>query len=324
MRTIALEEHFISHRFLEIAELNVGQGAAFDGSREQLVDLGVARLKEMDEGDIDMQVISHTVLGYAALTTEQHTQLATAANNQLASAVAAHPDRYAGLATLPMIDPQAGARELDRAVTDLGFKGAMINGRTDGRFLDDPIFLPVLDRANALGVPIYLHPNLPTETLRQEYYTGFDPYVSFALLGPAWGWHAETGLHVLRMICAGIFDRFPDLQIIIGHMGEMIPFMLERIEQWLTPLAQRQGLQRTVAETFRSNFFVTTSGLFTTPPFMLLLQTVGADRILFSVDYPYSPIANGREFLDSLPASPADKAKISHLNAERLLGLPTA
>jgi uncharacterized protein len=220
-----------------------------------------------------------------------------------------------------MSDTEASVRELDRTVSELGFKGVLINGRTDGRFLDHPSLFPVLERVAALGVPLYLHPGLPTETLRQEHYDGFGPSVSYVLGTAAWGWHAETGLHVLRMIVSRIFDRLPGLQVIIGHMGEMIPFMLDRVDERLTPAARREGLQCTVAETFRSNFWVTTSGMFSAPPFQLLHQVVGADRILFSVDYPFSSNSQGRTFLDGLAISPADKEKISYLNAERLLNL---
>ena len=319
MRTIALEEHFVSKRLAE----TVGAGPApVDPGRDEVTDLGPLRLQSMDEASIDVQVISHIWSTYAPLTPGQQIDIATAANDQLATAVAAHPGRFAGFATLPMADTQASVRELDRGVTELGFKGALIFGRAEGRFLDHPSLFPVLERAAALGVPLYLHPGLPTESLRREHYDGLTPAVSQALATAAWGWHAETGLHALRMIASRVFDRLPGLQVIIGHMGEMIPFMLDRIEERLTPAAQREGLERTVAETFRSNFWVTTAGLFTAPPFLLLLQAVGADRILFSVDYPFSSNRQGRAFLDALTISPADQEKISHLNAERLLNLP--
>jgi uncharacterized protein len=278
----------------------------------------------MAEAGIDLQVISHVVPTVTPLPAAQQIDIARSANDQAAEAVAAHPGRFAAFAALPMGDTHAAVRELDRAVSALGFKGALINGRTEGRFLDDPSLFPVLERAAALGVPLYLHPGLPTETLRREHYSGFSPAVSYALGTAAWGWHAETGLHVLRMIAARVFDRLPDLQVIIGHMGEMIPFMLDRADEWLTPVTRRDGLAGTVAETFRSNFWVTTSGMFTTPPFQLLHQILGPDRILFSVDYPFSPNSQGRAFLDALPVDPADKEKISHLNAERLLNLAAA
>jgi predicted TIM-barrel fold metal-dependent hydrolase len=321
MRTITLEEHFVSRRFIESAGVSLGGQRALDLSHAEVTDLGAVRLRDMDESGIDLQVLSHVLPTFSALSAAQQVDIARAANDQMAAAIAAHPARFDAFATLPMSDVEASLNELDRTVKEYRFKGALINGRTDGRFLDDPSLFPILERAAALDVPLYLHPGLPTESLRREHYDGFGPSVSYALGTAAWGWHAETGLHVLRMIAARIFDRLPSLQIIIGHMGEMVPFMLDRADEWLTPAAQREGLKRTVAETFRSNFWVTTSGMFSTAPFQLLLQVVGADRILFSVDYPFSSNRQGRAFLDALPISPADKEKVSHHNAERLLGL---
>jgi len=198
----------------------------------------------------------------------------------------------------------------------------MINGTTNGLFLDDPSFLPILERAVALDVPIYVHPGLPPAPVWEAYYAGFDPAVNFSLATAGWGWHSEVGIHALRLILSGVFDRFPSLQIIIGHMGEMLPFMLARIQNVLTPIAKQ--LQRPVPEYFLRNFYITTSGFFTNPPLLLALQIMGADRIIFSVDYPYSTNEQGRAFLDSASISPADQEKISHLNAERLLKLASA
>jgi predicted TIM-barrel fold metal-dependent hydrolase len=322
MRTIALEEHFVSQQFIDATGIDMGGQTARNLDFDQAAELGSVRLGHMDDSGIDMQVISHVWPTFQPHTPDQELEITRAANAQVHAAVSAHPDRFAAFAALPMSDPAAAVTELDRTVTELGFKGALINGRADGRFLDDPILFPILERAQALKVPLYLHPGLPTETLRQELYSDLDPSVGFGLGVPAWGWHAEAGLHALRLIVSRVFDRLPDLQIILGHMGEMIPFMLERIEDMLTPAAQRAGLQRTVADTFCSNFWVTTSGMFSQPPFLLLLQVVGADRILFSVDYPFSSNNAGRAFLDAIAVSPADKEKISHLNAEHLLDLP--
>jgi uncharacterized protein len=322
MRVITLEEHFVSQAFVDLIGYGLGAQDAVDPSAPEITDIGELRLKHMDDSGIDVQVISHVVPTFRPIPAERQIEIATGANNQAARAVADHPDRFAAFAALPMGDPDAAVNELDRAVGELGFVGALVNGRADGRFLDHPSLFPVLERAAALDVPIYLHPGLPTESLRREHYEGLSPAISYALATAAWGWHAETGLHVLRVIAARIFDRLPKLQIIIGHMGEMIPFMLERADEWLTPAAQREGLQRSVADTFRSNFWVTTSGMFTPLPFQLLQQIIGSDRILFSVDYPFSTNRQGRAFLDALPISPADKKKISHLNAEKLLKLP--
>lgn len=319
MRVIAVEEAFVSRRFLDMVERQRG-GSGFEYGSE-MADLGATRLAEMDAGGIDMQVISHAPLGWMPLTGAQWIDLARESNDQLAAAVTAVPDRFAGFAMLPMAEPAAAVRELERAVGDLGFRGALINGRTGSLFLDDPVFFPVLRKAAELGVPVYLHPALPTEAVRREYYSGLDPEAGFALSSFGWGWHAETGLHVLRMIVAGVFERLPRLQLIIGHLGEMIPFMLDRVEATLTPVIRRSVSQRTVAETFRAQVSLTTSGFFSTPAFMLALEAVGAARVLFAVDYPYSSSADGRRFLDQLPISESDRRQVAHGNAERLLGL---
>ena len=328
MRTIAIEEHFLSRGFREAMQRNISsQGGRGQPTptltperQARLADLDTLRLQDMDTSGIDLQVISDIGANVAPRPGGEGVNLVREANDQLANACAAHPDRFAGLAALPMTEPEAAADELERAVRSLGFKGAMIHGTTNGRFLDDPAFLPVLEGAVALSVPIYLHPSMPPAPVREAYYTGLDPAAGFVLSTSGWGWHSEVGIHALRLILAGVFDRLPTLQFIIGHMGEMIPFMLARIDDTLTPMAQQ--LQRPVPEYFLRNFHITTSGFFTDPPLLLAMEVMGADRIIFSVDYPFSTNEQGRAFLDHASISPADKEKISHLNAERLLKLP--
>lgn len=326
MRTIAIEEHFLADGFKEaMAHYAPGQGVganpALASERQvRLADLGALRLKDMDEGGIDLQVISHAVTGALPLSGDESVRLARQANDQLAAAIAAHPTRFAGFAILPMHEPEVAAAELERAIRLPGFKGAVVNGTTNGRFLDDPVFMPVLERAAALDVPVYIHPAEPPPAVRDAYYSGFDPAVSFALATSGWGWHSEVAIHALRLILAGVFDRLPTLQIIIGHMGEMIPFMLARINNVLTPVAK--SLQYHVPDYFLQNFYITTSAFFTESLLLMALQTVGADRIIFAVDYPYSANQQGRAFLERISISPADKAKIAHLNAERLLKIP--
>lgn len=327
MRTIAIEEHFLASSFREAMQRSTSRGAGSNGRpppqlQAKLADLGSTRLRDMDAAGIDLQVLSHSATGRDVAHADEEVRLAQQANDQLAAAIAAHPTRFAGFATLPMSDPEAAAAELERAVRSLGMKGGAINGTTYGRFLDDPSFLPILKRAVALDVPIYLHPGVPPAPVRQIYYSGFDPAVNFALATSGWGWHSETGIHALRLILAGVFDRLPGLQIIIGHMGEMIPFMLGRINNVFAPLTSQ--LRRSVPEYFLQNFSITSSAFFTAPPLLLALQTVGVDRILFSVDYPFSTNEQGRAFLDNVSISQADKEKISHLNAERLLKIAGA
>ena len=327
MRVIAIEEHFLADGFrAEMQSRSARQGGANAGNMDErqtrLADLGALRLQEMDGAGIDLQVISHTAEDVGSLSGEKGQQLTRQANDQLAAAIAAHPDRFVGFAALPMAEPERAAEELERAVRSLDLKGAMIHGTTNGRFLDDPLFWPLLEQAAALQVPLYVHPGVPPTAVREAYYTGFEPAVNFVLSTSAWGWHAEVGIHALRLILAGVFDRLPTLNIIIGHMGEMLPFMLARIQNTLTPVARQ--LQRPVPEYLLHNFFITTSGFFTDPPLLLALDVMGVDRLLFAVDYPYSTNEQGRDFLEHASISPADKEKISHLNAERLLKLAQA
>ncbi|GAA4683140.1 amidohydrolase family protein [Frondihabitans cladoniiphilus] len=322
MRTITLEEHFVSQRFLDTVGINLGGQRGVDLSGGELTDLADTRLRHMDASGIDMQVLSHVVPTFAPLPHALQVDISTAANNQAAEAVAAHPDRFAAFATLPVGDVDASVTELERAVKQLGFKGALLNGRADGKFLDDPELFPLLVKAAELNVPLYLHPGLPTEALRNELYSGFGPSVGYALSTAAWGWHAEAGLHALRLIAAGIFESLPNLHIILGHLGEMVPYMIDRADEWLSPAMKFDGIAGpSVAETFRSNFWITTSGMFSSPQFLLALQVLGAERIMFSVDYPFSPNSQGRAFFDGLEISPFEKEKVSHLNAEQLLGL---
>jgi predicted TIM-barrel fold metal-dependent hydrolase len=320
MRVISLEDHFwtpaIAHAIGALRNPDAASGRPLEADLE---DLGERRLAAMDAAGIDLQVISHTTPGVQHLDAETAVPLAREANDRLAGAVARRPDRFAGFATLPTSAPQAAADELERSVTDLGFKGAMVNGHTNGRFLDDPAFEVLLGRAERLGVPLYLHPAEPVPAVRDAYYDGFDPAVRWFLSAAAWGWHAETGLHVLRMVLGGVFDRHPGLQLVIGHMGEMLPFMLERIDDNLPPKVT--GLDRLPSEYILANVHITTSGLFSVPPLLCALMVFGADRVLFSVDWPYAPNDAGRRLLDTAPLSPADLERLAHGNAERLLGL---
>ncbi len=222
---------------------------------------------------------------------------------------------------MPLLAPEAAADELQRSVKELGFHGVLVNGATDGRFLDDPAFEPVLARAEALDVPIYLHPGIPSQPVRNAYYDGLPGNFSFTLALSAWGWHADTAIHTLRLVLSGALDRHPGLKIVIGHMGEALPFMLDRIDE-TTAAEAKARLRRSVRQTILDQVWITTSGFFTMVPFMAALMSFGVDRIMFSVDYPFASNARARAFLDALPVSPADRAKIAHGNADRLLRLP--
>jgi len=237
----------------------------------------------------------------------------------LADTVTRRPDRFAGFAHLPMREPDAAAQELERAIKTLGFHGALINGTTDNLFLDDPRFAPVLAAAESLDVPIYIHPSPAPEAVRDIYYSELPGSTGHVLETFAWGWHSETALHVLRMVLAGTLDRHPGLKLIIGHMGEGLPVMLARCDK--VSEAHTQHLERSISQTILEQVWITTAGIFTQPPFLAALLTFGIDRILFSVDYPFSTNEQGRSFLDGLSLSPDDMAKLAHRNAEQLLRL---
>ncbi len=321
MRTITLEEHFATPEFLK-ATAQLQSAARVDFVRpveSKLLDLGQGRIADMDAAGIDLQVLSLTWAGLDKLDGAIATGLAHDANDRLAAAVREHPKRFAGFAALALQEPEKAAAEFERCVRTLGFKGALVHGTTRGVFLDDPQFTPLFETAQALDVPIYLHPAPPPKPVQEAYYGGLPGQLGFFLATAAWGWHAEAGMHSLRLIVSGLFDRFPKLKLIIGHMGEDLPFSIARAEAVLSGVTKH--LQRRVGEYFLEHFHITTSGYFTLPPFQCAMEVVGADRILFSVDYPYSPNTVGRNFLNSLTISPEEMSKISGGNAERLLKL---
>jgi uncharacterized protein len=324
MRTIALEEHFWTAQLA--SPPGTGPLATWGPHvGEQLLDLGRSRLADMDANGIDLQIISHVAPAAQALAGAEGLARAREANEQLAAAVRSYQDRFAGFATLPTADPNAAADELERATSELGFVGALVNSTlgSNGAFLDDPKFAPLLERFERLDVPLYLHPAPPSAALREALYSGLPPDVAARLATGAWGWHAEAGLHVLRMVATGVFDRHPGLRMIIGHCGEMLPFMLARIDAMLQ-VESVESLALRPSEYFARNIWVTTSGLFSIPPVMCTVEVLGVDRVLFSVDYPFGSNAAGRALLDTLPLSPDDKAKIAGGNAERVLGLKPA
>ena len=332
MRIVALEEHFTVPDLVARIDPALIERRGFPPpgvvwsqvtKRGELADLGPARIADLDAAGITVQVLSVSGPGADLVEGAAGIALARDYNDALARGVAAHPGRLAGFAHLPMLAPAAAADELERAVRDLGFHGALVNGLTGGRCLDHPDFDPILARAAALDVPVYIHPGISEAPVRRAYYDGLPGQMSYVMATSAWGWHIETAVQVLRLVLSGALDRHPGLKLIIGHMGEALPFMLARCEQTLAAEAAKV-LTRTVTQTILDQVWITTSGFFTLPPFLAALQTFGADRILFSIDYPFAANATGRTFLDALPVSPADRAKIAHGNADRLLRLAAA
>jgi len=330
MRIVALEEHYTVPRIVADISPDAIARRGFPGPdfvwaqttrRNELADLGDARLADMDAAGITVQVLSVAGPGADLVPGQPGIDLARAYNDALAEACARHPARYRGFAHLPLLAPEAAADELQRTVKELGFHGVLVNGATDGRFLDDPAFEPILVRAEALDLPIYLHPGIPTQAVRNAYYDGLPGNFSFSMALSTWGWHADTAIHTLRLVLSGALDRHPGLKIVIGHMGEALPFMLDRIDA-TTAAEAKVRLKRSVRQTILDQVWITTSGFFTMVPFMAALMSFGVDRIMFSVDYPFASNARARAFLDELPVSPADRAKIAHGNADRLLRLP--
>ena len=288
MRIVALEEHFTVPEVVARIDPEASRRRGFPGpdfvwaqttKRKELADLGDTRIADMDASGITVQVLSVAGPGADLVPGQPGIDLARAYNDALAEACARHPNRYRGFAHLPMLAPEAAADELERTIKHLGFHGALVNGATDGRFLDAPMFAPILARAEALDVPIYLHPGIPTPAVRNAYYDGLPGNFSFTLALSAWGWHADTAIHVLRLALSGALDRHPGLKLVIGHMGEALPFMLDRIDETTAATAKTQ-LRRSLRQTIVDQVWITTSGFFTMVPFMAALMTFGVDRIM--------------------------------------------
>ncbi|MGI4762355.1 MAG: amidohydrolase family protein [Janthinobacterium lividum] len=328
-RIVALEEHISLPDMVERVPLAAWQQAGWPANtnphspvREQasrLAEIGAERLRLMDEAGITVQVLSVSGPGAELLGPEEGPAFAREYNDRLAAAIAQHPDRFFGFAHLPMTNPAAAADELARTVREHQFRGAMLNGTTQGLFLDDPKFAPLLARAEALGVPLYLHPGVPPAPVRAAYYSNLPHELGERLSMGGFGWHAETAIHVLRLILSGTLEAYPRLRLIIGHMGETLPVMMARAD--MTMPADQTQLPRSISQTLRDQVYITTSGIFTRPPLEAALATFGLDNILFSVDYPYAPNKPGHEFLAGLQLPPADIAKLAYRNADQLLGL---
>jgi len=314
---IALEEHYADPAVAARAERPGGSRGGIASLLPRLNDLGELRLREMDEAGIDLQVISHAPSPIQQLDPTSAVEVAIAANDRLHDAIDRNSERFAGFAALPTPDPMAAAAELDRTVTRLGFKGAMIHGRSQGRFHDDRRFWPIFERAQALDVPIYLHPGPPHPAMVEAYYA--DYLTDFPWLNSAaWGYTIDTATQALRLVLSGLFDEYPRLKIILGHQGEGIPFLVDRVDEAL----KRPGNKPiSFKETFCRNFYITTSGHFSTPALLCSILEVGIDRILFSVDWPFVENAPGVQWMETLPISPEDKEKMLNGNARRLLKL---
>ena len=317
IKKIALEEHFLAQALAPYSA-DSEQGLEPEPMKDfakRLVDFDGLRLEEMDKAGVDISVLSATTPG---VQVEPNATVAVRkakeVNDFLATAIQRHPTRYAGFAHLPMQDPPAAADELERAVQQLGFKGALINGHTNGEYLDDEKFFPVWERAESLGVPIYLHPAHPK--VLPVVLSGYPE-----LAGPMWGWQTETSSHVMRLIVGGVFDRFPKTTVILGHMGEGLPFDLWRLDSRYAIVPHSKALAKQPSQYIRDNIVITTSGVDSFPPLLCSILALGSERILFSVDYPYESSQEAADFINNAPISETDRERICFRNAERILNL---
>jgi 2,3-dihydroxybenzoate decarboxylase len=287
---------------------------------ERLQDIGERRIGDMDASGISRQILSLTSPGVQVFDAATAGALARSSNDQLAEAIRRHPDRFSGLAAVAPQDPAGAAKELERGVQTLGLKGAIINSHTLGEYLDDSRFWDIFAAAEALDVPIYLHPNTPSRGL-------IAPLLERGLDGAIYGFGVDTGMHLLGIITSGAFDRFPRLKIVVGHLGEALPFWLFRIDYMhrasvAAKRYQRMGpLKRKPSDYMRENIYVTTSGMAWEPAILFCQSVLGMDRVLYAMDYPYQFNADEVAVSDNLPLSDSDKKKFFQLNAEKVFSL---
>lgn len=313
---IALEEHFMHPDFVEYFGKTAGNisPALFGKAREALLDFGDLRLENMDKIGVEKSVLSLAGPGVQAeKSTDTAVRLAQKVNDFLAEQMAKRPDRYGGFAHLAVQDPKAAADELERCVSDLGMQGAMINGQTGGTYLDDDRYSPLWERAAELKVPIYIHPNNPPE---QVHMYSEHP----ELWGPVWSWTVETATHALRLVFSGLFDRYPDARLVLGHLGETLPYLLWRLDsRWEISNRGNMRLDQKPSDYFKRNIWMTTSGMCADAPLRCAIDTVGADRIMFSVDYPFERPEEAGDWIEAAPLSDTERETICSGTAKALL-----
>jgi predicted TIM-barrel fold metal-dependent hydrolase len=324
LRVIAIEEHFITPMYREHVGANEFRKFYLQSRSAQLghdiveqnSDLGQKRLAHMDAAGVDVQVLSFGSPGPQAFAADVAVPMARDANDRLYQTIEEYPGRFAGFAALPTADPETAAEELARCVTKLGFSGAMIHGHQQGKFLDERKYWPIFERAEALDVPIYLHPTVPHPDAMKSYFAGYEE-----LARAGWGFAIDTSCHFLRLVFAGVFDAYPKLKIILGHLGEGLPFAMQRLNEHTAAAARRRGLKKEPIEYLRENLLVTTSGNWFEPAFQCTLAALGADKIFFAVDWPYEANKTGVAFLKKIAIPEEQRQKIAHGNADRLLKL---
>ena len=318
MKKIALEEHFMLPALVEYwkeTSANINR-QLYEKALGALSDFGERRLEVMNKNGVEFAVLSLAGPGVQIERSEvTSVRVAREANDLLAREIQRQPGRYGGFAHLPMQDPMAAADELERCMRDLGFQGAMINGHTNGTYLDDDRFSPFWERSSALSAPIYIHPGNPPD--RPYMYSGHPE-----LWGPMWSWGVETANHALRIVFAGVFDRYPGARVILGHMGEALPFQLWRIDSRWNISNRFRDLKKQPSEYFRTNISVTTSGVFSMEPLLCAVSALGEDNVMFSIDYPFEDSAGACEFIGNAPISEDLRAKLCYRNAASKLKLP--
>lgn len=337
MKIIDLEAHFYTHEYIEYLcsrkELP-REERGDDGIKlwytenfwaprsyeleERLLELGEARIKEMDADGIDIQVISLTNPSVQLFEEKEGVLWAKRVNDELSTVVGKYPDRYVGLASVAPQSPQEAAREIERSVKELGLKGVVVQSHARNEYLDDKKYWPLFEKAEELDVPIYLHPGAPSTSILEPY-----AKYGFPLAGPILGFAADVSLHVMRLIYGGLFDQYPDLKIILGHLGEGLPYWFPRLDfywhkKWV---GKGPGIKRKPSDYLKTNFVITTSGIFFQPALLCAYLAMGADKIAFAVDYPYEENKEALAFMREAPLCDEDKEKIYHLNAERLFKL---
>lgn len=329
MRRIAIEEAWsIAEHFQALAAVSEGDWNNLDVVNVRLLGHGKGpiaanlldtkrRLAEMDRLGIDMHLLSLTSPGVQLFESGTAVALAQLANDRLAEVVAANPSRFGGLASFAPQDPAGAAKEMERAINTLKLNGFIVNSHTNNEYLDEPKFWPILEAAEALGRPIYLHPRCPSDGMAA-------PFRDYRMRAAIWGFQAETGTHAMRLMLSGVFDRFPKLQIVLGHMGENVPFHLWRSDNWYKKRARVYPSKLSPSEVMKRNFHITTSGVEHGPALRYTIDVLGADRIMWAIDYPYEEMAPAVAFMNDVDIPEAQRAAIYHRNTERLFHVSSA
>jgi predicted TIM-barrel fold metal-dependent hydrolase len=311
VKKIAVEEHFTGAALQDyLTKLDPRRATTYAAGSADIE----KRLKDMDETGINMQVLSVGMTGLSDVSPAEGTAMSREIDDEIAIVVKKYPTRFAGFAAMAAQDPKGCAAELERSVTKLGLKGGLLNSHIQGEYLDEPKFRVILETAAALKMPIYIHPNRPSPGM-------IKPYEKYPILvGAFWGFAAETGLHAMRLICSGVFDELPDLTIILGHMGEALPYWMWRMDRhWMTDWKGPNKPRRTPSEYIKNNFYITTSGMFWPTVIQFAYNALGAERIMFGVDYPIESTQQAVEAMLNTQICDEDKEKIFHGNAERVL-----